>query len=93
MSKNGYSRTTLLGNIAHYDAKGHKIGESRPDFFGDGFTNYDAKGHKIGRSVQQTIGVGYNHYDTHGHKIGSSEEDWFGDYKNYDVIKDIVDFL
>lgn len=27
--KEGYSRPGLFGTINHYDAKGHKIGESR----------------------------------------------------------------
>lgn len=29
--KEGYSRVGFFGEINHYDAKGHKIGESRPD--------------------------------------------------------------
>lgn len=40
MSKKGYSRPGLFGNINHYDATGKKIGESRPSLFG-GFNHYD----------------------------------------------------
>ena len=28
--KEGYSRKGFFGEIKHYDANGHKIGESRP---------------------------------------------------------------
>ena len=34
----------------NYDANGHKIGESRPGFFG-GMNHYDNSGHKVGRKV------------------------------------------
>ena len=33
----------------HYDNNGHKVGESRPGFFG-GVNHYDDKGHKQGHS-------------------------------------------
>ncbi|MCD7717270.1 MAG: hypothetical protein LUI39_12620 [Lachnospiraceae bacterium] len=32
--KEGYSRAGAFGTINHYDAKGKKIGESRPGLFG-----------------------------------------------------------
>lgn len=41
----------------HYDNNGHKIGESRPGFFG-GLNHYDDKGH----SNPGFLG-GFNHYD------------------------------
>lgn len=34
MSKEGYSREGIFGEIKHYDAKGHKIGESRSKLLG-----------------------------------------------------------
>ena len=49
MSKKGYSRPGLFGDIHHYDEHGHKTGTSRPGLFG-GYTNYDEHGHKTGRS-------------------------------------------
>lgn len=38
MSKDGYSRKGLFGDIIHYDNNGKKVGESRPGLFG-GCTN------------------------------------------------------
>ena len=49
MSKKGYSRQGLFGDIHHYDEHGHKTGTSRPGIFG-GYTNYDAHGNKTGHS-------------------------------------------
>jgi len=43
------------------DNNGHKIGESRPGFFG-GLNHYDDKGHKRGHSNPGFLG-GFNHYD------------------------------
>lgn len=82
MSKKGYSRPGLFGDIHHYDEKGHKIGTSRPGLFG-GYTNYDEKGHKTGHSNPGLFGD-YNHYDNKGHKTGSSRPGLFGSYSNYD---------
>lgn len=39
MGEKGYSSPGLFGQINHYDEKGHKIGESRPGFFG--WNNYE----------------------------------------------------
>ena len=50
MGKEGYSREGFFGEIIHYDSKGNKIGESRPGFWGDTYSNYDAKGNKIGET-------------------------------------------
>ena len=44
----------------HYDNNGHKVGESRPGFFG-GLNHYDDKGHKRGHSNPGFLG-GFNHY-------------------------------
>lgn len=82
MSKKGYSRPGLFGDINHYDEHGHKTGSSRPGMFG-GYTNYDANGHKIGHSDPGLLG-GYNHYDNHGKKIGHSDPSLFGGYNHYD---------
>ncbi len=40
---------------------GHKVGESRPGFWG-GLNHYDDKGHKRGHSNPGFLG-GFNHYD------------------------------
>lgn len=45
--KEGYSVPGLFRTINHYDANGHKIGESSSGFFG-GMNHYDASGHKVG---------------------------------------------
>lgn len=84
MSKNGYSREGLFGQINHYDSDGHKTGESWPSLFG-GYNDYDASGHKIGRTEEQIFGIGYNHYDNDGHRIGSSDESFFGGYTERDA--------
>ena len=82
MSKKGYSRPSLFGEINHYDENGHKTGSSRPGLFG-GYNNYDANGHKTGHSSPGLFG-GYNHYDTHGNKTGHSSPGLFGSYNHYD---------
>ena len=82
MSKKGYSRPGLFGDIHHYDEHGHKTGTSRPGLFG-GYTNYDNNGHKTGHSDPGLFG-GYNHYDNHGKKIGHSDPSLFGGYNHYD---------
>lgn len=82
MSKKGYSREGLFGDLTHYDEHGKKIGESHPGLFG-GYTNYDAKGNKTGHSDPGLFG-GYNHYDNHGKKIGHSDPGLFGGYNHYD---------
>ena len=82
MSKKGYSRPGLFGDIHHYDEHGHKTGTSRPGMFG-GYTNYDANGHKTGRSDPGLFG-GYNHYDNYGRKTGHSDPSMFGGYNHYD---------
>lgn len=82
MSKKGYSRPGLFGDIHHYDEHGHKTGTSRPGLFG-GYTNYDEHGHKTGRSEPGLFG-GYNHYDNHGRKTGHSDPSLFGGYNHYD---------
>lgn len=83
MSKKGYSRPGLFGEIHHYDEKGHKTGTSRPGMFG-GYTNYDEKGHKTGHSSPGLFG-GYTHYDNKGHKTGHSNPGMFGSYHHYDA--------
>ena len=40
MSKKGYSRPGLFGDIHHYDEHGHKTGHSERSFFG-GLNHYD----------------------------------------------------
>lgn len=82
MSKKGYSREGLFGDIHHYDEKGRKIGTSKQGMFGR-YTNYDAKGNKMGYSDQGMFGR-YNHYDNRGKKIGHTDQGLFGDYKHYD---------
>ena len=77
MGKEGYSREGFFGEIIHYDSKGNKIGESRPGFWGDTYSNYDAKGNKIGETRPGLFGE-YNTYDTHGNKTGSSSPGLFG---------------
>ncbi len=77
MGKEGYSREGIFGEIIHYDSKGNKIGESRPGFWGDTYSNYDAKGNKIGETRPGLFGE-YNTYDTRGNKIGSSSTGFFG---------------
>ena len=77
MGKEGYSREGFFGEIIHYDSKGNKIGESRPGFWGDTYSNYDAKGNKIGETRPCLFGE-YNTYDTHGDKTGSSSPGLFG---------------
>lgn len=67
----------LFGGYTYYE-NGKKIGESRPNLFGGGYTNYDAKGKKVGSSEPQIFGGGYNHYDTNSNKVGSSEPSLFG---------------
>ena len=62
MGKEGYSREGFFGEIIHYDSKGNKIGESRPGFWGDTYSNYDAKGNKIGETRPGLFGE-YNTYD------------------------------
>lgn len=83
MSKKGYSRPGLFGEIHHYDEHGHKTGTSSPGLFG-GYNNYDANGHKTGHSDPGLFG-GYNHYDTHGKKVGHSDPGFFGGYRHYDA--------
>lgn len=83
MSKKGYSRPGLFGDIHHYDANGRKTGTSKPGMFG-GYTNYDANGHKTGHSNPGVFG-GYTHYDNHGHKTGHSDPSLFGGYNHYDA--------
>lgn len=82
MSKKGYSRKGLFGDIHHYNERGHKVGTSRPRIFG-GYTNYDAHGNKTGHSAPGLFG-GYNHYDNHGKKVGHSDPGLFGSYNHYD---------
>ena len=77
MGKEGYSREGFFSEIIHYDSKGNKIGESRPGFWGDTYSNYDAKGNKIGETRPGLFGE-YNTYDTHGNKTGSSSPGLFG---------------
>ncbi len=79
----GYSREGLWGEIIHYDAEGHKIGESWPGLFGD-YTDFDADGKKIGHSQEHLYGGGYTHYDKDGHKTGSSNENFSGGYTHVD---------
>ena len=83
MSKKGYSQKDPFGGYNHYDAKGKKIGSSRPNTFGNGYTHYDAKGHKTGRSDPGFLG-GYNHYDASGKKTGYSDRGLGGSYNHYD---------
>lgn len=83
MSKKGYSRPGLFGDINHYDSNGRKTGTSKPGMFG-GYTNYDANGHKTGHSNPGVFG-GYTHYDNHGHKTGHSDPGLFGGYNHYDA--------
>ena len=64
MSKKGYSRQGLFGDIHHYDEHGHKTGTSRPGIFG-GYTNYDAHGNKTGHSDPGLFGD-YNHSSSQG---------------------------
>ena len=45
----------------HYDSRGHKVGETRPGFFG-GMNHYDNRGHKTGHSDRNLLGD-WNHYD------------------------------
>ena len=45
----------------HYDNDGHKVGESRPGFFGS-VKHYDNVGKKQGDSEPGLFG-GFNHYD------------------------------
>ena len=78
MSKGGYSKKGLFGNVTHYDSKGKKIGESRPGIFG-GMNNYDANGKLTGHSERGFLG-GVNHYDANGHKIAHSDSGVFGTY-------------
>ncbi len=84
-----YSREGFFGEIIHYDAKGNKIGESRPSLFG-GYTDYDAKGNKIGRSEENILTPGYTHYDNHGNKTGTSDESSFGGYTHRDADGHVV---
>lgn len=80
----------LFGGYAYYENR-KKIGESRPNLFGGGYTNYDAKGKKVGSSEPQIFGGGYNHYDTHGNKVGSSEPQIFGGESNlYDKNRNCI---
>lgn len=83
MSKKGYSQKDPFGGYNHYDAKGKKIGSSRPNTFGNGYTHYDAKGHKTGRSDPGFLGD-YNHYDASGKKTGYSDRSLGGSYNHYD---------
>lgn len=83
MSKGGYSKKGLFGNVTHYDSKGKKIGESRPGIFG-GMNNYDANGKLTGHSERGFLG-GVNHYDTHGNKIGHSDSGFLGGVNHYDA--------
>lgn len=82
MSKKGYSRQGLFGDIHHYDEHGKKCGTSKPGLFGD-YTNYDAHGKKTGTSKLGSFGR-YNHYDNHGKKIGHSDPGLFGSYNHFD---------
>lgn len=77
MGKEGYSREGFFGEIIHYDSKGNIIGESRPGFWGDTYSNYDAKENKIGETRPGLFGE-YNTYDIYGKKTGSSSPGFFG---------------
>ena len=70
-NKIGESRPSLFGGYNNYDAKGHKVGESRPGFLG--YNTYDAKGHKVGTTTDGFFGT-KNHYDSSGHRNGSTRE-------------------
>ena len=74
MGKDGYSREGFFGEIIHYDSKGHKIGETRPGFFG--YNTYDNHGHKTGSSSPGLFGT--NHYDSSGHRTGTSMPGFIG---------------
>ena len=47
--------------MENYDANGNKIGESRPDCFGN-MNHYNENGHKTGHSDKGIFG-GWNHFD------------------------------
>ena len=67
----------IFGGTNHYDAKGHKIGYSRPGILSDDVqVHYDTHHNKVGTS---RVGItGYeNHYDNHGHKVGYTRENIF----------------
>ena len=51
----------FFGGYNDYDAKGHKIGETRPGFSG-GMNHYDDSGRKTGHSDRNFLGD-WNHYD------------------------------
>lgn len=82
MSRKGYSRRGLFGDIHHYDENGHKTGTSRPGLFGN-YTNYNEYGDKVGHSRPGIFGS-YNHYDKYGKKTGHSSPGIFGGYTHYD---------
>ena len=80
MSRNGYSRRGLFGDIYHYDENGHRTGTSKPGLFG-GYTNYDENGYKTGHSSPGLFG-GYTHYDSNHNPTGHSSPGLFDDYNH-----------
>ena len=82
MSRKGYSRRGLFGEIYHYDENGNRCGTSRPGFFGS-YTNYDESGRMTGHSRPGLFG-GYTHYDKSGKSTGHSSPGIFGGYTHYD---------
>lgn len=72
----------FFGGYNDYDAKGHKIGETRPGFF-CGMNHYDSRGHKVGETRPGFFG-GMNHYDDSGRKTGHSDRNFLGDWNHYD---------
>jgi hypothetical protein len=94
VAKSGRSeeRTNIFGEkyVVHYDASGHKVGESqeRSSIFGDYTEHRDASGHKIGESQERSsiFGDYTEHRDASRHKVGESQErsSIFGNYTEHE---------
>ena len=80
--KPGRSRQGVWGQTVHYDAKGHKTGETWPTAYGS--VSYDEKGHRTGTGWNTPTGTQV-HYDSSGHKTGESFRAPSGTTIHYDA--------